>query len=253
MTDDSDFYFAQVDDRPASIYVDLGAVREVPLEHLPFMAYVRLHMRTPRDDGLSSQEEFDRLIEIEDQLTARLLNEGCVYLGRYTGNGLRDFFFYVGDETLWNERVAAVLEAFPEYEYESGTQEDPEWSTYFDFLFPPAEDQQRISNRRLCAVLESNGDTLETPREIDHWFYLPDEARGEALIAEAATLGFTVRDRGWTEDEEAYRVQLWREDIPQPGTIDELTLALLALALSFDGDYDGWETVLVTDEPTTLH
>ena len=40
---------------------------------------------------------------------------------------------------------------------------------------------------------------------------------------------------------------------PQPGHIDELTLAMLALALAFDGDYDGWETVLVTDEPTTLH
>ena len=113
--------------------------------------------------------------------------------------------------------MAAVLEGFPEYEYEAGTREDREWST-FDFLFPPAEDQQRISNRRLCAVLESNGDTLETPREIDHWFYLPDEARGQALIAEAATLEFAVRNCGWTEDEDAYQVQLWREDIPSPGT-----------------------------------
>lgn len=48
ITDDWDFYFLQVDDKPASIY-DFA-----PNPKLPYMAYIRLHMREPRTDGLSS-------------------------------------------------------------------------------------------------------------------------------------------------------------------------------------------------------
>ena len=48
MTENWDFYFARVDDRPASLFVDLGAVEEAPIERLPTMAYVRVEMNAPR-------------------------------------------------------------------------------------------------------------------------------------------------------------------------------------------------------------
>lgn len=51
MTDDWDFYAARVDDRPASIFVDLGAAQAAPVETLPLRAHVRLFMNSPRPDG----------------------------------------------------------------------------------------------------------------------------------------------------------------------------------------------------------
>jgi hypothetical protein len=61
MSNDWDFYSCRVDDKPASIFVDLGIRRDVPLSGRPYMAFVRLFMRAPRPDGLSSQEEFEDL------------------------------------------------------------------------------------------------------------------------------------------------------------------------------------------------
>ena len=61
MSDDWDFYFCSVDNKPASIFVDLGIAKEAPMAEYSVMAYVRTHMQAPRDDGLSSQVEFETL------------------------------------------------------------------------------------------------------------------------------------------------------------------------------------------------
>lgn len=46
MSEEWDFYFCQVDDKPASIFVDLGIREQVPIAALPHRA--RIHgMPTP--------------------------------------------------------------------------------------------------------------------------------------------------------------------------------------------------------------
>lgn len=57
MSNDWDFYSCRVDDKPASIFVDLGIGGDAPLSGQPYMTFVRLFMRAPRPDGLSSQAE----------------------------------------------------------------------------------------------------------------------------------------------------------------------------------------------------
>jgi hypothetical protein len=89
MTDNWDFYFLRVDDKPASIFVDLGIAREAPIKALPFMAYVRLYMTNPRPDGLSSQEEFDALTSIEDAMKKLGGAGGEAYVGRKTNSRQR--------------------------------------------------------------------------------------------------------------------------------------------------------------------
>jgi regulator of RNase E activity RraB len=246
MTDDWDFYFLQVDDQPASIYVDLGARAAAPVAGLPHMAYVRLRMRDPRDDGLSSREEFDTLVAIEDALSAALVGAGTGYVGRCTTNGCRDFFYYVADPGDWPARVAACLQAFPAYEHEAGTQPDPDWSTYLSYLHPSDADSQTIQNRRVCEALQSQGDTLSVAREIDHWAYFPAEADRDAFVAEALALGFQLRQSHPPEEPgDAWCAQVWRADIPAADAIDGITLPLFELAELHGGDYDGWESVVV--------
>ncbi|WP_255991631.1 DUF695 domain-containing protein [Chitinolyticbacter albus] len=246
MTDDWDFYFLNVDDKPASIYVDLGVHDAAPNPALPHMAYVRLHMREPRDDGLSSQAEFDTLVAIEDALTAALVNEETEYVGRCTTNFCRDFFFYVARPQAWSTRVAACMRAFEGYQYDVGTREEPDWSSYFSYLYPSDADLQTIENRRVCEALERNGDKLSEAREIDHWAYFGNEASLHAYVEAARQLGFKVRTI--SDDDEAcnkHCAQLWRSDIPAFNTIDDVTLPLFNLAATHGGEYDGWESVVV--------
>ena len=247
MTDDWDFYALRVDDKPASIFVDLGLQQQAPLRSHPHMAYVRLRMNQPRPDGLSSQEEFDTLIDIEKALEANLCNDDVDYVGRNTSGGCRDFYFYAVTPTEWQSRVEETLARFKDYEYETGTREDPEWSTYFKFLLPSARSRQMIENRRVCEALERYGDKLTVEREIDHWCYFLSAEAVDAYIAEVSPLGFQVRNRSVTEsDPSRFGVQIWRLDAPSYAQIDDVTVPLFEAALRLGGDYDGWECPVET-------
>src|SRR5690606_18463753 len=95
MSVDWDFYLCRVDGDPASIFVDLGLARDAPVNDRPHMAYVRVYMQSPRPDGLSSQEEFDALVRLENSLTSALsADNATIYVGRNTSGGCRDFYFY---------------------------------------------------------------------------------------------------------------------------------------------------------------
>lgn len=248
MSGDWDFYLCRVDGEPASIFVDLGLARGAPLNGRPHMAYVRVYMRSPRPDGLSSPEEFDTLVRLENSLTSTLTGGNATsYVGRNTSGGCRDFYFYTEDPSDWTPRVSKALADFDQYEYEAGSRPDSEWKTYLDFLYPSPDDMQRIQNRRVCEALQINGDALSEPREIDHWAYFPTEDSRTQFLNMINSQGFTVRALRRSEDSEnPYGVRFFRVDLPSFETIDDLTLPLHRAAIAAGGDYDGWETRVVS-------
>jgi hypothetical protein len=251
VTENWDFYPLRVDGKPASIFVDLGIAESAPVPHLAHMAYVRLHMKDPRPDGLSSREEYDVLVRVEDTLEKALCSEGVGYVGRCTSDGCRDLYFYVADPQAWSDKVQQAMEGIDDgYEFSCGARLDADWSTYFSFLSPGEEDRQCMENRKVCRVLEEHGDTLTVAREIDHWAYFARDEDLRAYLQEAAGLGFQLRGTSSDgEGERPHRAQVWRIDVPAYDVIDEVTLALFAAAKRHHGDYDGWECP-VEAEPT---
>ena len=75
MSDEWDFYLCQVEDLPASLFVNLGIDQDVPIADLDEMAWLRVYLRQPREDGLSGKEEYGRLSEIEDAVIRTLCAE----------------------------------------------------------------------------------------------------------------------------------------------------------------------------------
>lgn len=248
MSNDWDFYFCRVDDNPASIFVDLGASKVAPLSQFPVLAHVRIYMQAPREDGLSSQAEFEALKSLEEDALESLQSESeASYVGRCTSDGCRDLYFYTRTGSHWEERVGRIMKDFPTYEFECGTRSDPAWTTYFTFLNPSDEDRERIENRRTCEVLEKKGDELATARPIDHWAYFPNPSLRRAFVEEAQALGYEVTeliDSG-SEDERC-GVRLSAVGLPSLELIDELTLPLFRAARAHAGEYDGWETQVVS-------
>lgn len=243
MSEKWDFYFCHVDDKPASIYVDVGLHDEAPIAALPDRAYLSVVMRQPRPDGLSSHEEFDALKALEDAIVARLASTNCVYVGRNTSDGRRDFWFFLADAASWERQAADAMADFPAYAYEAGAEPDPEWSAYLDFLYPNEQGWDFITNRHVCDRLEEAGDPLTEPRDIEHWAYFPDAASREAFIARARELRFEVRELLDPDEERTdYGVRLARRDVPSFGEIHDITVPLLRAANEAGGRYDGWET-----------
>jgi hypothetical protein len=246
--DDWDFYYCRVDDKPASIYLDLGAIEQVPVAALPYMAFIRLRMREPRPDGLSSQTEFGTLCALEDHLVATLLSDEVQYLGRCTTNACRDFVFYIANAEAWPGCVAASMQAFPDYGYEVGARPDPDWSAYTGYLYPGERDMHIIHSRRVCQALEERGDKLDAPREIDHWLHFASPQALSAYVQAVVPQGFAVRSQSSEPDAEGrYALQIWRTDVPGYAAINEITLPLFDLAQAGEGAYDGWEAVVVSD------
>ncbi|HZX77434.1 DUF695 domain-containing protein [Lysobacter sp.] len=238
-----DFYFCHVDDKPASIYVDLHLRDQAPLAALPDRAYLSLVLRQPRPDGLSSHDEFDALKAIEDALEEHLASPTTMYVGRNTSDGRRDYWFYVADAAAWKRQAADFMARFPDYSHEAESEPDPAWSAYLEFLYPNEQGWDFITNRQVCDSLEENGDPLTQAREIEHWAYFPDASSCEVFVARVTALGFEVRESWVTESAgDEVGVRLVRRDVPSHRDIHDVTVPLLRAARDAGGRYDGWET-----------
>jgi len=240
MSDDWDFFPLRVDDQPASIFVDLGIKKDAPLKSHPSMGYLRVLMRRPREDGLSSQEEFDDLVALEDRVTAKITKDGAaVFVGRNTSGGNRDFYFYVADPAKFEGAARAAMREFSAYKYETGWREDRDWRTYFEFLHPSDADLQRMLNRRVRQQLEKHGDNSNNERRIDHLALLPSGAARTAFIRYLQAEGFVVDSAPDEPNSEGqFSVEFSRVD--RPAQIDEIVLPLFQKAVELSGVYDGW-------------
>lgn len=88
MSDEWDFYFANVNDALASLFVDLGIRDSVPDRDRPWLLWTAVRFQRSRDDGLSSSEEAPLLHEIEDVLTSAVKNAvKAEFVGRITTAG----------------------------------------------------------------------------------------------------------------------------------------------------------------------
>jgi hypothetical protein len=236
-TDDWDFYFCRVDDSPASIYLDLGRTQSAPLKGKDHLGYLRLYMLKPRPDGLSSDTEFKTLTEIEDYVEKRLRKDcGAVFVGRNTSSGCRDFYFYVANLSKFIASAKKSMQNYPDYTFEADGREDPEWSAYFNFLYPNPYQKQCILNRRVCEGLEEAGDDLSLERSLDHRVYFEDAEQKSAFEAKVVELGFVLREH----HDDDFPMACDFSKSARPTDADEVLADLLPVVKEFGGDYDGW-------------
>lgn len=237
MSDHWDFYPLLVDDEPASIFLDLGIAASAPVDGHHLAVFVQVPMLRPRPDGLSSQEEFDDLVRIEDELT-RIAREGdrALYVGRNTTGGNRDFFFYTRDSEPFLGALREVADAFPAYRFESGVREDPDWGVYFDFLYPSPEALRKMANRGVLTALAEHGDRHGVPRDIDHFADFEDMGDCLAFAAWVREQGFRTAEP--VEQDGTISLAFARMD--SPDDIDEIAPMLERAVTEHRGSYDGW-------------
>ena len=147
-------YLCNVNDKIASMFVNLGLRSEVPITSKPWLLWTWVSFQAPRADGLSDGKEAPTLFKIEDALDA-YVSHACraIPCGRITTEGRREFYFYGETEDGFHQAVSAALKSFDGYKFEIGSQKDSEWEQYLNVLYPSPEDLQRIANMDLLDVL----------------------------------------------------------------------------------------------------
>jgi len=238
MSDDWDFWFCQLEEKPLFIFVDLGIHPEAPIENYAHLGFVRLQMHQPRPDGLPSKEEYPTLVQIEESLRAQVCADTLsLFIGIGSSQGCRIFYFYAREPVRFSSSVALAMKNFPDYRFTIEIQDDPVWEIYRSFLYPPPEELERIGNRRVCDRLRENGDDLTMARAIDHFAYFSDTIAMREFVQYLRNEGFNILSESLSSDGKL-RVEFSRSDVPQQ--IDDVTLKLFREVSALSGQYDGW-------------
>jgi uncharacterized protein (TIGR01619 family) len=246
-----DTYFDLIDDKPASIVLDMEISQELDTEKYKHVYAARFHLKAPNDDGLHVGAEADRLNLIEEAFIEAAEHRQYMNVGRITTDGIRDIFFY----SLHEEEEALALIANRLY-FSAGyeidvfkLEENRSWEFYFEFLYPDTYQFQHMGNHDVLETLELSGDNLEAPRRVEHFILFQDDKMMKRFAAAIQKEGFTIEEGSFEEDGEGnYIVYISRVDFVTYNAIDELTDLLLEMAGRFQGEYDGWETVVVIED-----
>lgn len=118
----------------------------------------------------------------------------------------------------------------------TGGRPDPEWSVYFNFLYPSADDLERMMNRRVVQILADKGDNPAAARMIDHLAYMPNLVAATALQEILLSEGFSVREPSF--DDSSVAVNFERMNTIEE--VDDVVFSLARLVREMGGEYDGW-------------
>lgn len=247
MTDEWNFYPCQMGEHAASVFYDEGIAETLDSEVPTNLLAVRLPLRAPYENGLSSNEEFDALNAFEDDFTALVEAHAAVFVGRITMNGHRHFFVYTaeGDEDLWAARIRPLGESHG-YALALYVEADPTHRTYWTELYPKDTDRRVMADISVLRNLAEHGDDGSAVRHVDHWAYFDDEASARTFAHRVAGHGFSVSACAQMPDEPRWQVILGHETALFLNDITAHTLRLQHEATALGGSYDGWETVVCT-------
>ncbi len=248
MTDNWKSYLCNVNDSLASIFVNIALCADVPIMSKPWLLWAWVYFQMPRPDGLSDGKEAPTLFKIEDALTAQLSQQyRAILCGRITTQGRREFYFYGETKDGFPEAVATALADFSGYKFDTGEQEDSLWEQYLNVLYPTPEQFERIKNSEVLEVLAEHGDAAGVSREVQHWMYFKTEQARALFKDDVIKAGYKIVFESHLEKEEMpFGITVMRAQPVEQNLIDATVSELVQLAEQFDGEYDGWETQVIT-------
>lgn len=239
-----DFYFCEVDENAALISVDLNLAEFAPNVQLPYVVYISLKINNKSAKGFPAPSELGTLCRIEDHLLARIGRQNtALFCGRVTTNGCRDLIFFAQNPTRTIALLEAGMRQFPQYKFEAGWKEDPDWDMYFNFLFPNENELNAIFNQRVVAQLRKSGTPLTEKRHLVHTAYFQNETDRDRFILRAIDDFFRVESVSRDDSKTTNRwvVRIGRPDYVDIARINSLTSELLEATRACNGVYDGWK------------
>jgi hypothetical protein len=243
-----DWYACQLHGRDANVYVDLAYAAAAPLQGFGSLCWVLVPLARPLANGLASPEETPRLAELENALVPAITKElPAAYVARATTHGRRELYFYARDA----DRLGAIVRAVPtEYRCEVGARPDPGWSHFLGVLMPGPHELQLMHTRDQLKELQRRGDG-GGPRPVRHFAWFADWQSRARFRAWAEGQGFACADHvpsaAGPVPGRPFGCVLERVDAASEAALPPLVAVLFEQAAGLGGEYDGWESAVVTE------
>lgn len=232
-----------------SVLVNTGVMEALDAASGMVSVLAEVALGAPREDGLPTQEQGEALLRLDQDLEQLAAQQGCWSLGRATWAGKCRMNYLVP-----KARVKAVLAGIEQvaqgHGYALRHTQEPEGARgfYRDVLYPDAQDRRQIADEKILARLQEQGDLGNEPRQVMHWAYFPDHGAAQGFSDWAFEQGYVIFEAGIAEGKDGlpHQVRFTNVCMMAHGQIMEHSRNLVLAAEKFGGDYDGWETEVVT-------
>ena len=238
------------DEQLASVRLNLALLEFEPKVKYTKKIQFSVMLKNPDENGLPTKEEEETLYKIEDLLESIIKEKEGILAGFLRWDKRLSIFAYVEDEKGYEETFAVALkEQFPDYEYKFWVDEDKEWETYFNALYPDKYNYQGILNNKLIYQIQMDGDTM-VPRVLEHCLYFKTQKARKEFLEKVVKEGFKEIFEGADDNidlsaEYPYQLVVGREDDFRD--TNRVTWYLMETAEELDGEYDGWGCVTVKE------
>lgn len=229
----------------AFIFYDHGLRDRINELDLRVSARISVPFQAPREDGLPTDDEFDALTRLEDELAQEFGKLGGVYVGRVSVDGARHFYAYVDATAAQMDALAAKLTVITGYPAKASVSDDPDKSAYWHTLYPTPDDWRLIQDLKVIEKLQDEGDPLDKARKVDHLAYFDDVEGAGEFKAWLEDEGFDVdwvSDPG--DDEDLLGISFSHACRPMLGDVTHHTHRLFNKAEELGGKYNGWGTTV---------
>jgi uncharacterized protein (TIGR01619 family) len=241
-----ELYLQDYDGWLSSVVLDMGVLDIAPVKKFPFLLTVEIPLLEPAENGLQNNEESYLLEMIEQEFINSALAD-FIYVGRITRCGIRSLYFYCDKEKDSTEiEIARVINKYKPYTYTFSTREDKGWLHFFESMYPDDINFQIMSNNSVLQNLIKNGDDLSQPRDVIHFIVFQELDHKDAFLKEALPLGYQIYvDRNEPGKNSEYYLGIHREEMVSREFIHDNVQTLVDLANACNGEYDGWEAMVI--------
>jgi hypothetical protein len=250
MKEDWRMFPASMGDDQAFISFDNAFAQHAAEDQRHCHVRAEVTIKNPTEAGLPQGVEFKALSALDDALEAAIRAVGGVYVGRITVAARRFFYFYV-DATEAEARAALEPAArHCGYVVTVKWELDPARCRYWQELYPTADDLRVINDMQVLDALAEAGDAADATRPVQHWAYFGTEDAAVALREWLKDAGYEF----WSLEHEAqggrYKVTFTHHGSMHLGSVTDYTLrARRRIEDELGGEYDGWETQVVSNPP----
>jgi hypothetical protein len=124
----------QEDSKPLVFRARQNVPAGIETKQYPFLISIFWRYKPANEGGMPDAETNDGQIALEDALESLDSKEYSFLMLVVTGNGRKEWHWYVEDVEKWMNKLNESLKGHPVYPIEIENSQEPDWSLYKGFL-----------------------------------------------------------------------------------------------------------------------
>jgi uncharacterized protein (TIGR01619 family) len=245
-----DNYMASYENKPGSVVVRMDLVSSAPLKEYKYVLVTGTTYESKDSEGLPDNITLLFVQKIGNELQQILMNKyENIYVGSLTYNFERLEYFYVKDTIGLRQTLNKFYESkYLKIKKYVNLKIDSDWKYYKEFLYPNENILNYMADNKVVMSLVENGDKLNKSRKVDHFSYFKSQREAQEFRIEIEKEGYNIEIVGKNDiGDYPYKVLFWKNQFVDLEHINQVTTNLKEIAKKYNGEYDGWETVVVKE------